>query len=80
MQTIQTIGAIDKGIDGQDQYLLITDNAAAIDIGALEQSLLDQYYHDTNHPGGYFCRDVRVIPDPIHDDRCIAIVYHRYDV
>lgn len=80
IQTIETIGTISKGIDGTDEYLLIVDNEDAIDIDALEQELRDRYYRDTGVAGGYYCHDVRCIPDPIHDNRCIAIVYHRYDV
>lgn len=76
----QTIGVIERGIDGRDEFLLVTDSDDDLDLQEVQRILIEQFYVDTGTPGGYFCHNVRVIPDDVHLDRCIAIVQHRYDV
>lgn len=75
----QRIGLIPLGIDGSDEYLLVTDRDGDIDIEAVRQEYLEQHYRDTDTPGGYFCRAVTVAKLPA-DNRCIVIVHHRFDV
>lgn len=77
---VQRIGAISKGIDGTDAYLLVTSNEDALDLEQVEEFLLQQWWSDSKGPGTYYCNSVRVIADPVHDNKCIAIVQHRYDV
>ena len=77
---IKRIGAIDLGVDGSDEYLLVWDNEQDHQVEALEQHLLKRYYRHTDTPGGYFCYAVDVGPCPRYEGRYIAIVHHRYDV
>ena len=77
---VERIGSIEKGIDGTDAYLLVTSNEGALDCDQVEAFLLQQWWRDSSGPGTYYCNSVRVIPDPVHDNECIAIVQHRYDV
>lgn len=76
----ETIGVLNKGIDGRDEYLLISDNEDDLDLNEVHRILVEQFYVDSSVPGGYFCHTVRIIPDELHPNRCIAIVQHRYDV
>lgn len=77
---ITRIGVIDHGIDGSDEYLSVRDLEQEIDRQHLALLLDKRYYYRCTRAGGYFCYTQRIIPDPIHDDRCIVIVQHRYDV
>lgn len=77
---ITRIGTIEHGIDGSDEYLLVRDREQELDEQHLADLLDRRYYRRSSHPGGYFCTTQRIIHDPIHDDRCIVIVQHRYDV
>jgi hypothetical protein len=76
----QRIGVIDDGIDGSDEYLLVTsddDSATAQDV---ETEFLNRYYRDTNRAGGYFCAAVTVQKKSYSDNEFIVIIHHRYDV
>ena len=77
---ITRIGTIDHGIDGSDEYLSVRDREQEIDRQHLARLLDRRYYCRSSRPGGYFCTMQRIIPDPVHDNRCIVIVQHRYDV
>jgi hypothetical protein len=81
-ENLQTkrIGAIDLGVDGSDEYLLVWDNEQEHSAEELEQHLLERYFRDTNTPGGYFCYSVIVGRHPYYTDKFIATVFHRYDV
>ena len=74
------IGTICHGIDGSDEYLLVRDLEQELDVQHLEVRLLQRFYCRSSRPGGYFCTTQRIIPDPVHDYKCIVIVQHRYDV
>ena len=77
---ITKLGADHLGIYGMDDYILVRSRADDIDLAAVEDLFLQAYYREGNGPGTPFCHMVRAIPDPLHTDRCIVIVYHRYDV
>lgn len=76
---ITPIGEINKGVDGKDQYLLLTRLDDDLSPDFAENWLLPQVYRDTNTPGGYFCHRVTISKLP-SDNEVIAIVHHRYDV
>lgn len=78
--TFTPIGTICHGIDGSDEYLLVRDLEQELDQQHLALLLEQRFYCDTSRPGGYFCHTQRIIPDPVHDYKCIVIVQHRYDV
>lgn len=77
---IERIGAITKGVDGSDEYLLVTDLDGTLSLESLQEQLLQAYYKDANQPGGYFCYAVNVAAHPFYDSAYIAVVHHRYDV
>lgn len=77
---IQNIGIIHMGIDGDDQYVLLKCDEDT-DADAMHNWLLEQYYHDTNIPGEYFCTSVTIMPHAYaHPGKYIGIVHHRFDV
>jgi hypothetical protein len=78
--TISRIGDISKGIDGRDEYVLLTCLDDAIDFESVYLWLLQRVYRETNTPGGYFCHDVTIVPMPYADNKCIGIIHHRFDV
>lgn len=77
---IREIGRLDMGIDGTDQYLLVRDLQQYIDKAHVYDTIMPRFYRDCTRPGGYFCTDLRIIPDPVLKHECIVIVQHRYDV
>lgn len=78
---LTNIGNINKGIDGTDQYVLVENvEGDNLDLDTVHENLLDMYYRDCCVPGGYFCKTVQIIPDPVHSRKCIAVIQHRYDV
>jgi hypothetical protein len=76
----QQIGKIEMGIDGCDEYVLITNDEGDLSPEDAEAWLLPKVYRDCHRAGGYFCRHVTTTPVPYRDDQVIAIVHHRYDV
>jgi hypothetical protein len=72
-----TIGRIEEGCDGSQDYILLT---CLNDVLSEEQAynwLFPQVYRDTNRPGGYFCHRVETIQK--RDDQVICIVHHQFD-
>lgn len=80
MYQVDKIGSVSLGVDGADEYLAVRDMEDAIDPAALEDWMLERHYVAGGGAGSYFCHSVRVLPDPIHDNRAVVIVCHRYDV
>jgi hypothetical protein len=78
--TTQDIGTISHGVDGSDQYLILT----CVDEDCTPQQAIDwllpQVYREPSHAGAYFCRHVSATPMPYRDDQVIAIIHHQYDV
>ena len=74
---ITRIGAIEKGVDGTDEYILIKDVEDDINVDDVYELMMSRYYRDTNVPGGYFCNNINIIPKA--NNEVIAIVEHRYD-
>lgn len=77
---IETIGAISHGVDGSDQYVLLTRWGDDLTPEDAEDWLLPQVYKDTHQAaGGYFCHRVTTMQGE-SSGKVIAIVHHRYDV
>ena len=76
----QQIGKIEMGIDGCDEYVLITNDEDDLSPEVAEAWLLPQVYRDCYQAGGYFCHHVSTTLVPFRDNQVIAIVHHRYDV
>ena len=77
---VQRIGKIDCGIDGSDQYLLVTSEDDSVTAEEVEHEFLTMYFRDTNHAGGYFCHAVTVQKKERPACEFIVIIHHRYDV
>lgn len=77
---IETIGTISHGVDGSDQYVLLTRWGDDLTPEDAEDWLLPQVYKDTHQAaGGYFCHRVTTMQGE-SSGKVIAIVHHRYDV
>lgn len=77
---IERIGCISFGIDGADEYLLVTTEDFT-DPDDLEAILLPTYFRDCHAPGGYFCHSVEVVAKKFSGNtQFIVSVAHRYDV
>lgn len=74
------IGTIELGIDGSDEYLLVRDLEGTVDADDVYDALIARFYRESSHAGGYFCRSLRVMPDPYYTTQCVVVVQHRYDV
>lgn len=74
------IGAIEKGIDGADEYILLERLDDDLTPDQAVEWLHPQVYRDTNQPGGYFCHTVLATQAPHSTNAVICIVQHRYDV
>jgi len=76
----QHIGKLEMGIDGCDEYVLITNDEDNLTTQQAEDWLLPRVYRESHRAGGYFCRHVSTTPVPYRDNQVIAIIHHRYDV
>lgn len=76
---ITQIGGIDHGIDGRDEYVLLTRLDDDLDPDFAHDWLLPQVYRECLRPGGYFCTRVTIASMPSGNE-CIAIIHHQYDV
>jgi len=77
--TVTNIGRIEHGIDGSDQYLLLSCGDDNLTEDQAHEWLLPQVYRETyQEAGGYFCKRVTVMQKT--DSQVVAIVHHEYDV
>lgn len=77
---ITRIGDIPQGVDGRDEYALLTRLDDDLTEDFAHEWLLPQVFRDTSTAGGYYCTSVTIIPCPNVDNEVIAIIHHRYDV
>jgi heme-degrading monooxygenase HmoA len=78
--TTETIGTISHGVDGSDQYVLLTRWVDDLTPEDAEDWLLPQVYRETHQEaGGYFCRRVTTTQGE-SANKVIAIIHHCYDV
>ncbi len=78
--SITPIGSIELGIDGRDEYLLLSRSDDDLYETDAREWLLPQVYRESMRPGGYFCTDVTIMPRPYRANQCVAIIHHRHDV
>lgn len=81
--TYEHIGTISHGIDGHDEYVLVTrttKNYEPLDLADVEATVTEGTYSDSGVAGGYFCHRVTICPNPISDWQAVAIIHHRFDV
>ena len=78
--TIQVtkIGNIDNGIDGSEEYLLLTNSEDYLTENQAWEYLHPLVYRDTDTPGAYFCHYVKTMQKT--DNSVVCIVYHQYNV
>jgi hypothetical protein len=75
---ITKIGSIDNGIDGSDEYLLLTDTEDDLTENDAWEYLYPLVYRDTDTAGAYFCHHVKAMQKT--DNTVVCIVYHQYNV
>ncbi len=74
------IGTIPLGIDGSDEYILLTRSDDDLDHDTAREWLLPLVYRESMRPGGYFCTSVSIVPYHLAANKCLAIIHHRFDV
>jgi hypothetical protein len=76
----ETIGSISHGVDGADQYVLLTRWVDDFTPRDAELWLLPQMYKETHkEAGGYFCNRISTFQGE-SANKVIAIIHHQYDV
>ena len=75
---ITKIGSIDNGIDGSEEYLLLTDAEDYLTEDQAWDYLYPLVFRDTDTAGAYFCHTVKTLQKT--DNSVICIVYHQYNV
>ena len=74
---ILTIGGIDLGIDGRDQYVLVTDLEDVINAESEEFQEWAEYMFMYDH-GSSFCNSIEFFQRT--ENSVICILHHRRDV
>lgn len=74
------IGSIDNGVDGRDEYVLVTRFDDDISVSQAVTWLLEQCFNPGSGPGGYYCHTVFAVPAYDSTTQCICTIQHRYDV
>ena len=77
---VTRIGVIDQGIEGRDEYVLLTRLDDDMTPEFAEDWLLPQVFRESIVAGGYYCTSVTTMPRPYRDNEIVAIIHHRYDV
>lgn len=75
---MSVIGKLDFGIDGADEYVLISRLDDELTERQAYDYLMPKVYRDCSYPGGYFCTSITIFKKP-YVDEFIGIVHHRYD-
>tara|TARA_R110002126_G_C10387961_1_gene494779 strand:+ start:202 stop:471 length:270 start_codon:yes stop_codon:yes gene_type:complete len=75
---IVKIGNIDNGIDGSEEYLLLTNSEDNLTENQAWEYLHPLVYRDTDTAGAYFCHYVKTMQKT--DNSVVCIVYHQYNV
>ena len=73
----QTIGTVDNGVDGSEQYILLTCLNDALSENEAHAWLYPKVYRDTDTPGAYFCHIVETIQK--RDNEVLCIVHHQFN-
>lgn len=77
---ITKIGKIDNGIDGSDEYVLLTRLDDELTPDQAVDWLHPKVYRECSHPGGYFCRTVLAVQAAYSHNEVICTIQHRYDI
>lgn len=79
--TVTRIGSVSLGIDGSDEYLLLSSSTDELTVGQVEEYCHQHFYRNTNAiAGGYYCHTWCILPHPVLGNKSICIIHHRYDV
>lgn len=73
------IGTIDYGIDGSDQYVLLTRSDNQLTAEQAKEWLLSKVYYECGVAGGYFCNVVLAVQAASGPNQVICTIQHRYD-
>lgn len=78
--TIENIGSLSKGIDGSDQYLMMTRMDDDLTPDDAYEIMMRLAWRDCHVPGGYFCKTGEVMQAFDGKNKVICVLHHRYDV
>lgn len=77
--SVKSIGRINTGSFGSDEFVLVKRLDDAIDIEGVQEYLLGHCYCEgSSAAGSYFCHTVEVLLR--NDNEAVAVIHHRYDV
>lgn len=76
---VTTIGVVDQGIDGRDEYLLLRNREGDLTPEQATAFLLPLVHRRGGWAGAYFCNTVRAVQAQYSTDSVICTVEHRYD-
>ena len=79
---ITLIGRVDDGIDGSDEYVLLTStDGELISTEQIDQLFWEKWRYETQQEaGGYFCKSYCVFPHQYGADRVVLCIKHQYDI
>jgi len=76
----QTIGFIERGEIGKDEYLLVKRDAGSLPPNLALRLVKLKAHKPLKEVGGYYCVNVSAVPYPGDSSAAIVIVQRRYDV
>ena len=77
---LTSIGLIDEGIEGRDEYVLLTRKDDDLTPEQAAAYMLPKVYRSSSHPGAYFCTSVRAMQVQFRRNAVVCIIEHRYDI
>lgn len=78
--TMQLIGNLELGIDGRDEYVLVTNPEGKLSIEQAEDFVLSRVYRNSTGAGSYYCTSAYGSPVKYSVNQVIVSVHHRYDI
>jgi hypothetical protein len=80
--TVTLIGRVDDGIEGSDEYVLLTSkDGEPITTEQIDQLFWEKWRYETQQEaGGYFCKTYYTFPHQYGADRVVLCIKHQYDI
>lgn len=75
---IESIGTIDRGIDGKDHYLLVSSNEPLTRDEVLDE--FQVYKYTSRYPGDWFCDCISFVWETVEGYSAIVTIHHRLDI
>jgi hypothetical protein len=78
--TLEAVGTLNCGIDGRDQFFLMTSLTDDLPVSLAIDVMKRKFHYECGLPGGYFCDLVLGAQQQYDSRQVILTVQHRYDV